>query len=78
LEVEPAQSTRLMYEMIRADNLDNRTQSNLITDLQVEKAERETLMAIFSHLSAFHRELKRMQNRLIQDMQVIQRTIKGN
>ena len=78
LEVEPAESTRLVYEMIRADKLDSLTQPAQANETRSTKTEKEPLRAVFSHMSAFHKELSQIQKRLAQDMRVIQRTIKGD
>jgi len=78
LEVEPAESTRLVYEMIRADKLDSLTQPAQADETRSTKTEKEPLRAVFSHMSAFQKELSQIQKRLAQDMQVIQRTIKGD
>jgi len=78
LDVEPAESTRVVYEMIRADKLDSLTQPAQADETRSTKTEKEPLRAVFSHMSAFHKELSRIQKRLAQDMRVIQRTIKGD
>jgi DNA-binding SARP family transcriptional activator len=78
LDVEPAESTRVVYEMIRADELDRLTQSTQADKVGIAKTEKEHLRAVFRHMSTFHKELSQMQKQLAQDMQVIQRTIKGN
>lgn len=76
LDVEPANSTRLLYEMIRADKLEDLTSLPQTHPTRMEKTEKEPLKAVFSHLSAFHRELRQIQDQLIKDMQVIQRAMK--
>ena len=78
LEVEPAESTRLVYEMIRADKLDSLTQPAQANETRSTKTEKEPLRAVFSHLSAFQKELSQIQKQLVQDMRIIQRTIKGD
>lgn len=78
LDVEPAESTRVVYEMIRADKLDSLTQPTQADETRSTKTEKEPLRAVFSHMSAFHKELSQIQKRLAQDMRVIQRTIKGD
>jgi len=76
LDVEPAESTRLVYQMIRADKMDGLTQPAQANETRSTKIEKEPLRAVFSHMSAFHKELSRIQKRLAQDMRVIQSTIK--
>jgi len=78
LDVEPAESTRVVYEMIRADELDSLTQPTQADQVEIAKTEKEPLMAVFSHLSAFQKELSQIQKQLAQDMRIIQRTIKGD
>ena len=78
LDVEPAESTRLVYEMIRADKLDDLTRLLQSDESRITKTEKEPLRAVFSHLSAFHKELSQMQKQLAQDMRIIRRTMKGD
>jgi DNA-binding SARP family transcriptional activator len=78
LDVEPTESTRLVYEMIRAGKLDSPTQPTQRDEISSTKIEKEPLKAVFSHMSAFHQELSQIQKQLLQDMRVIQRTIKGD
>jgi len=74
LDVEPAESTHLLYEMIRKGKLDD---SPLPSEMEIAKADKEPLKAVLNHLSAFHKELDQIQTRLAQDMRVIHETIKG-
>ena len=76
LDVEPAESTRLVCEMIRADRLEGLAQSTQANETRIPKTEKEPFRAVFRRLSAFHKELSKMQKQLTQDMQAIQRTIK--
>lgn len=76
LDVEPAESTRWVYEMIREDKLDSLTQRTPTNKLGIPQREKEPLRAVFSHLSAFHKDLSQIQEQLIQDLRVIQSTIK--
>jgi DNA-binding SARP family transcriptional activator len=78
LEVKPAESTRLIYEKIRADKLDSLTQPAQAIQAKSAKIEKEPLRAVFQNMSTFHKELSRIQKQLVQDMRVIQRTIKGD
>lgn len=78
LDVEPATGTRLLYEMIRADKLDSLTRLTTTDNTSMEVIEQEQLKTIFSHLSAFHRELSQIQKQLTKDMRIIQRTIQGD
>ncbi len=75
LQVEPAESTRLLYEMIRKDKLEDSPQPVETENVNIDKA---PLNTVLNHLSAFHKELSQIQSKLTQDMQIIQRTIKGN
>jgi DNA-binding SARP family transcriptional activator len=75
LDVKPADSTRLVYEMIRADKLDHTPQA---TPSGKTTIEHERLKSVFRHLSALHKELSQMQEQLASEMQFIQRTIQGD
>jgi len=78
LDVEPAEKTRSVYEMIRADKLDSLTEPSQAIQTRSTKTEKEPLRTVFSHMSAFHKELSQIQKQLAQDMRVIQRTLKGD
>jgi DNA-binding SARP family transcriptional activator len=78
LDVEPGESTRLLYEKIRADKLESPTPPTKAEKVGAAKRTKEPLTVVFSHLSAFHKELSQIQKQLAQDMQVIQRTIQGD
>lgn len=77
LDVKPADSTRRVYEMIRADKLDDQTQSTQAHEIGNQAIEKERLKAVFDRLSALHKELSQMQKQISQDMQYLQRTIRG-
>jgi DNA-binding SARP family transcriptional activator len=76
LDVKPAESTRLLYEKIRADNLDSQMSANQTVGTGNDKTEKDPLLAIFSHLSAFQKELNQIQKQLSQDIQFVQRAMK--
>lgn len=78
LDVEPATSTRQLYEMIRTDTLENLEYTNAFPETKTDSVESDPLRVVFGHLSAFHKELTRIQKQLTQDMQSIQRTIDGD
>ena len=78
LDVEPAQTTRLVHDLIRADKLESESQSSAFEEIRMDKSQAEPLRTIFSHLSAFQKELDQIQKQLTRDMQVIQRTLKGD
>lgn len=72
LEVEPARSTRLLYEQIRADRLDHSLMpAHNDRDKYLRKG-KERLRTVFSHLNALHMELNRMQEQIQQEMSAIQ------
>ena len=78
LDVEPAENTRLVYEMIRADKLEGLSPATRADKTESTHVEEEPLKAIFSHLSAFQEELNQIQKQLAQDMRMIRRTIEGD
>jgi DNA-binding SARP family transcriptional activator len=78
LDVQPAESTHLIYEMIRADKLDGLTQPTQTGKLKTVETNKEPLREVFSHLDAIQKELSRMQTQLAQDVRFIQRTIQRN
>jgi len=73
LEVEPANSTRLVYEQICADSLGSVVAPDKV---RIHKSDKDPLLAVFSHLSTLHKELSQMQKQVMQDMRAIQRTLK--
>jgi DNA-binding SARP family transcriptional activator len=75
LDVEPAESTRQLFEMIRKDKLEG---YHLPLEKTISRLENEPLRVVLSHLSTFSKELSQIQNKLAQDMQMIQRSMKGN
>jgi len=77
LDVEPAESTRILYEMIRADKLEG-PRSIQIGKSEAAQGEADSLRAVFSHMNAFQKTLGQIQTQLTQDLRVIQRTIKTN
>jgi DNA-binding SARP family transcriptional activator len=78
LDVEPAESTRTLYEMIRADKLEGPDQSSQFGKSEVAQGEADSLRAVFSHMNAFQKTLSQIQTQLTQDLRLIQRTIKTN
>lgn len=76
LDVKPAESTRLLYEKIRADNLDSQASPNQTIETGIQNTDKEPLLAIFSHLSAFQKELSQIQKQLTQDIRFVQRAMK--
>ena len=76
LDVEPANSTRLLYEMIRADKMDPLTNLTETHKTRLDKTENEPLRVVFSHLSAFHKELRQIEEQLTKDMRIIQKAMK--
>ena len=73
LDIDPAESTYLLFEMIRKDKLDD---SPLPSEIGIAKVDKEPLKTVLNHMSDFHKELSRIQTRLAQDMRVIHKTIK--
>lgn len=78
LDVEPAQRTRQLLEMIRADKLENMQYPIESTGNRATKTEEKSLGAVFSHLSDFQKTLTKIQTLLAQDIRAIQKTLKGN
>lgn len=77
LDVKPAESTRQIYEMIRADRLDHPSQLAQTYETPTPALEKERLRALFGRLSALHKELNQIQKQIAHDMQFLQRTIRG-
>jgi DNA-binding SARP family transcriptional activator len=77
LDVEPAERTRLLYEMIRADEFHIPGQSS-DRDKNKSSETQERLNMLFTHLSIFHKSLSQMQSQIAQDMQIIQKTIQNS
>jgi DNA-binding SARP family transcriptional activator len=77
LDVEPADRTRLLFEMIRADKLETPPQPNRVVKNRRSETE-EPLNMLFSHLSSLHKSLSQIQTQIAQDIEVIQKTIKRN
>jgi DNA-binding SARP family transcriptional activator len=70
LDVEPAQRTRQLFDLIRADKLEN-------PQLQNENGGK-SLVTVFGHLSALQKDLTKIQTQLANDIRIIQKTLKGN
>jgi DNA-binding SARP family transcriptional activator len=77
LDVDPADRTRLLYEKIRADQLETPIQQNRITNKKGDEMD-EPLKMLFSHLNTLHQSLSQIQTQLAEDLKVIQGTIKSN
>ena len=75
LDIEPAKSTRQVYEQIRSDQLDGPA---AIEKTWIRKSKADPLSNVFNHLQILHKELSQIQEQVMQDMRVIQRTIKGD
>ena len=75
LEVDPADRTRLLYEMIRADKLEFAVQPKAVSKVSETEAR---LNMLFHHLSTLHKSLSQIQTQISQDMQIIRETIKNS
>ena len=76
LDVQPADRTRLLYEMIREDKLDKVDLPDYGRAHQRNEAG-ESLNLLLNHLKNLHKSLGQIQAQISQDMQVIQKTIKS-
>lgn len=77
LDVNPADRTRLLYEMICTDNLETAVPSGPMKQDRSYETD-EPLHTLFSHLRSLQKSLGQIQTQIAQDMQVIQRTLKNN
>lgn len=73
LDVKPATSTWRVYEQIRTDQLESLSP---IEKTRIRKSQEDPLRKVFDHLQVLHKELSQMQKQVMQDMRVIQKTIK--
>jgi DNA-binding SARP family transcriptional activator len=77
LDVEPADRTLFLFEMLREDKLETPFQSHRVGKNKGNETE-EPLNMLFSHLSTLHKSLSQIQTQIAQDIEVIQKTIKNN
>jgi DNA-binding SARP family transcriptional activator len=77
LDVQPADRTSLLYEMIRADKLETPSRPTYVHKNNGHETE-ESLNMLFRHLSSLHKSLSQIQTQIAQDIEVIQKTIKNN
>ena len=77
LDVEPAYRTKLLYQIIRADQMGN-LQIEHLEKLEDSKAGEDILITVFSRLNSVQNALSQIQVQIVQDIQAIQRAIKGN
>ena len=77
LDVEPADRTRFLFEMLREDKLETPFQPHRVGKNKGSETE-EPLNMLFSHLSTLHKSLSQIQTQIAQDIEVIQKTIKNN
>jgi len=77
LDVDPAERTRLLFEMLREDTLETPSQPNHMRNNKSSETE-EPLNILFSHLSILHKSLSQIQTQIAQDIEIIQKTIKRN
>jgi DNA-binding SARP family transcriptional activator len=77
LDVAPADRTRLLYELIRADQMETPLPPTLAGTTGSRKID-EPLQMLFNHLSILHKSLSQIQTQIAQDLEVIQKTIKNN
>lgn len=77
LNVEPADRTRLLFEMLREDKFETPFEPNRVRNNKGSEIE-ERLNMLFSHLSTLHKSLSQIQMQIAQDLEVIQKTIKRN
>ena len=73
LDVDPSESTRLLYETICNDQNEVSSQAN---EIEIRNIDREPLKVVLNHLDLFHKKLRQMQSQLTQDIQAIQKTLK--
>jgi len=78
LDVEPAQRTRQLLEMMRLDKLENTQLSTENLENKVTKNGGKLLVTVFNHLSALQKDLTKIQTQLSNDIRTIQKTLKGN
>jgi len=78
LDVEPAQRTRQLLEMIRIDKLENTQHPKENIENKIAKTGGKSLITVFSHLSALQKDLTKIQIQLANDIRAIQKTLKGN
>jgi len=78
LDIEPAQRTRQLLEMIRIDKLENTQYPKENIENKVAKTGGKSLITLFSHLSTLQKDLTKIQIQLANDIRAIQKTLKGN
>ena len=74
LDVDPADRTRRLYEMIRADKLETSVQPDRVSKNKGQGT-KEPLHVLFDHLSSLHKSLSQIQIQIAHDIRVIQKTI---
>lgn len=78
LDVEPAQRTLQLYELIRTDELDNAQSADESIGNRISHVREKSLTAVFDHLSALRISLNKMQAQVTHDIQIIEKMLKGN
>lgn len=78
LDVEPAQRTLQLFELIRIDKLDGTQSPQESTGEKITQISEKSLAAIFGHLSAFQNSLTKLQAQVSHDIQIIERLLKAN
>jgi DNA-binding SARP family transcriptional activator len=78
LDVEPAQRTRELFEMIRFDKLESTNRPATTVESKAPKAGDKSLTTVFNHLTAFQKDLTKIQTQLANDIQTIQKTLRGS
>jgi DNA-binding SARP family transcriptional activator len=74
LDVEPADRTRRLYEMIRVDKLENSDEPDR-APRDKHRETKEPLDVLFNHLGSLHKSLSQIQTQIAHDMEIIQKTI---
>lgn len=78
LDVEPAQRTLQLFELIRIDKVESTQSSQVSAGNKITQMRENSLATVFSHLSAFQKSLTKMQTQISHDIQIIEKALKGN
>jgi DNA-binding SARP family transcriptional activator len=75
LDVEPAQATNELFEMIRLDHIDDMRSPGATPRQKIVEPGGESLNMVFAHLAEFQESLTKIQTQLSKDIRAIQKSL---
>ena len=78
LDVEPAQRTHQLFQLICNDKLASTQSPRESTGKKIPNMREKSLTSVFGHLGAFQESLTKMQAQVSNDMRIIEKLLKGN